>query len=82
MGSPITTHILDTSTGKPAQGVPITLEFRAASGSYDLVGRGTTNADGRVTDLIQAPKLNMGVYRIRFDTMSYFKQQDIKGCCL
>ena len=45
--SGITTHVLDTSRGRPAQGVPVTLEIEAAGG-WELVGKGTTNADGRI----------------------------------
>ena len=40
--SGITTHVLDTSRGRPAQGVPVTLEIEAAGG-WKLVGKGTSN---------------------------------------
>ena len=51
--SGITTHVLDTSRGRPAQGVPVTLEIEAAGG-WKLVGKGTTNADGRISELVSA----------------------------
>ena len=49
--SGITTHVLDTSRGRPAAGVPATLEVEAAGG-WKLVGKGTTNSDGRISDLV------------------------------
>jgi 5-hydroxyisourate hydrolase len=70
--SGITTHVLDTSRGRPAQGVPVTLEIEAAGG-WTLVGKGTTNADGRISDLVSAgATVAPGVYRLIFDTGKYF----------
>jgi 5-hydroxyisourate hydrolase len=70
--SGITTHVLDTSRGRPAQGVPVTLEIEAAGG-WTLVGKGTTNADGRISDLVSADAtVAPGVYRLSFDTGKYF----------
>ena len=68
--SPITTHVLDTSRGAPAVGVPVVLE-RAVDSGWQLVGRGTTDADGRVRDLLASP-LAVGRYRLSFDTEAYF----------
>ena len=72
MSSPLTTHVLDTSLGRPAHGVPVRLELRAGDGAFREVGRGTTNADGRVTDLLAPGALERGVYRITFDLDGYF----------
>ena len=70
--SGITTHVLDTSRGRPAQGVPVTLEIEAAGG-WKLVGKGTTNADGRISELVSAEvTIASGVYRLIFDTGKYF----------
>ena len=77
--SAITTHVLDTSHGRPATGVPVTLEV-AAAGGWELVGKGTTNADGRVTDLVaEEITLEAGVYRLIFDTAKYFAAQATEG---
>src|SRR4030095_11640251 len=66
--SGITTHVLDTSRGRPAQGVPVTLEIEAAGG-WELVGKGATNADGRISDLVSGEvTIEPGVYRLIFDT--------------
>lgn len=72
--SPITTHVLDTSIGRPAAGVEVRL-YREAG---DEVGRGTTNADGRVTDLMSGP-LEAGIYRLELETGAYFAR-DGRAC--
>lgn len=64
----ISTHVLDTSTGRPAANVKIALEFDR--GGFDVVCHGKTNEDGRLR-LIEQP--DSGVYRITFETGEYFK---------
>jgi len=77
--SGITTHVLDTSRGRPAQGVPVTLEIEAG-GRWTLIGSGATNADGRVSDLVP-PETNLtaGVFRLIFDTGKYFANQQVES---
>ncbi len=70
MGSPITTHILDTSKGRPAQDVEVTLERKTDSG-WAQVGTGRTNDDGRVTDLMDG-NLTAGDFRISFAVGAYY----------
>lgn len=68
--STISTHVLDTAFGKPAVGVGVALE-RASDNA--VVGSGTTDGDGRVTDLVSSETpLSQGVYRLRFDVGPYF----------
>lgn len=68
----ITTHVLDTAKGKPANGLPVILEFRS-SFDWTELAKGTTNADGRVMDLLHKDaKLAKGMYRLIFDTGTYF----------
>ena len=77
--SQITTHILDTSLGKPAAHVPVRLEQKAADGYWTIIAEGTTNADGRVSDLLEKNTvLAVGIYKMVFDTEGYFKSQNIK----
>jgi 5-hydroxyisourate hydrolase len=72
--SRVTTHVLDTSVGRPAEGVPVRLERAAPEGGgWEQVGRGTTDADGRVGDLApDGRRLAGGRYRLSFDTAAYF----------
>lgn len=69
--SPITTHVLDVSLGKPAAGVLVTLS-RMSDGAFIELARGTTNDDGRVTDLLAPGALVRGTYRISFSVAPYF----------
>ncbi len=70
--SPITTHVLDAASGKPAAGVSVTLEHQSASGGWELLAQGRTDADGRVRDLLpEGHALEPGVYSLRFDTAAW-----------
>ncbi|MDR2983805.1 MAG: hydroxyisourate hydrolase [Nocardiopsaceae bacterium] len=68
--SAVTTHVLDTMRGEPASGVLVRLE-RAGDGGLEL-GRGTTNADGRIADFGVA-SLSAGTYRLVFETGAYLE---------
>ncbi len=76
--SGITTHVLDTARGKPAAGVPIKLELRQGEGWVEL-GVGETDADGRLKTLLGERKLEVGVFRIHFDTGTYFAKLGVEG---
>lgn len=79
MKSPITTHVLDTSLGRPAAGVGARLEIQEADGSFRTIGHGTTNADGRIADLLEPGRLDPGVYRLIFEVDAYFAATDRKA---
>jgi len=72
--SEITTHVLDTSLGQPAAGVPVTLDARDAAAGWKQLGRGTTDADGRLRNLAPGP-LPAGTYRLTFETRAYFESR-------
>ena len=72
----ITTHILDTSRGKPAAGVSIQLA-RSEGGAFGVVGRGVTDQDGRCKTLMTPGALAVGVYRLTFDVAAYFAAQSV-----
>lgn len=77
--SAITTHVLDTARGRPAAGVSVVLQHRSG-GEWHVVGRGDTDADGRLRNLCAdgAPVVP-GVYRMTFDTGRYFEAQDVSA---
>ena len=78
--SAITTHVLDTSKGIPARGVPVMLELLSADGEWLPLGKGTTDADGRLRDLLPEDEpLSIGTYRLTFDTETYFRAQNVEG---
>jgi len=70
--SRITTHILDTSRGRPADGVKVTL-CRMGVDRWEIVARGQTNGDGRIGDWAAAENISgNGIYIMRFETKDYF----------
>lgn len=80
MKSPITTHILDTARGRPAEGVALALEVREEGGIWKLLAEGVTNADGRVGDLLPPDhRLAPGVYRLVFNTRDYFARLGVES---
>ena len=68
--SPITTHVLDTSRGRPAAGVPVELRIKEAGG-WRTIGRGETDVDGRLKTL-HPGGLSLGIYEIIYETRNYF----------
>jgi 5-hydroxyisourate hydrolase len=74
----ITTHVLDTSAGKPGKGIAIELE-REHRGAWHLIGGGVTDDDGRLRTLTPAGPLQIATYRIRFQTGLYFATQGVTG---
>lgn len=77
--SAITTHILDTATGKPAAGIPVVLEQRSHTAGWQRVADGITDADGRLNDLLPPDNvLSEGHYRLGFELGPYFLHQGIE----
>ncbi len=74
----ISTHVLDMVHGKPAKGVPVRLEKRNTSGAWRLLTSAHTDQDGRCPQLLpEGEDLSAGVYRLSFDTGSYYAVQKI-----
>jgi 5-hydroxyisourate hydrolase len=73
----ITTHVLDTARGVPAEGLEVILEMRHAS-EWSPIGRTRTDAHGRVVAFSDVP-LTVGIYRLTFDTGAYHRDQGISA---
>lgn len=70
----ISTHILDTSIGRPAAGVPVTLEEKRG-GDWVAVGSAESDPDGRVRQLVPSGReLADGTMRLRFDVDAYLSR--------
>lgn len=74
----VSTHVLDLHRGRPASGVPITLD-RKEGDAFVRLASGVTDADGRMKELVPEGRLSSGTYRITFDTDAYFAGQGIEG---
>jgi 5-hydroxyisourate hydrolase len=77
----LSTHVLDASLGRPAQGVPIQLSRRAATGTAaattpnsTLIFTALTDSDGRYRhqETGKDVQLAAGIYELTFDTAAYF----------
>lgn len=68
--SHITTHVLDTGSGKPAGGIAVSLQT-LDGGRWVRIAEGATDTDGRLQQL-GPDRLPSGTYRLAFDTGKYF----------
>ena len=68
----ISTHVLDTSIGRPAAGIRVQLERRDGD-DWRVVASTEANADGRVPSLLpEGAAIEPGEFRLTFDTRRYF----------
>ncbi|WP_315837703.1 2-oxo-4-hydroxy-4-carboxy-5-ureidoimidazoline decarboxylase [Bradyrhizobium prioriisuperbiae] len=74
----LSTHVLDTHSGKPAAGIPIELIEICALGKNRVIARAVTNADGRTDQpLIHGRPLPIGQYELSFCTGLYFAKKQV-----
>ena len=75
----VSTHVLDTSIGRPAASVAVRLE-RKEDGRWIDVAEDSTNGDGRVASLLPpgAPPA-AGSYRLSFDAGAYFQRRGVES---
>jgi 5-hydroxyisourate hydrolase len=76
----ISTHVLDTSRGKPAVAVAVQLERADAHGKWIQLSSGRTDQDGRCAQLLpDGTDLVEGNYRMTFETAAYHAAQGMLG---
>jgi len=76
----ITTHVLDTAKGQPAEGIKISLQRPVGDGQWEDITTGVTNSDGRVPNFMaDGQTIEPGMYRMLFDTKTYFENIGTKG---
>lgn len=76
----ISTHILDIVQGQPARNIPVRLEKRDAAGNWRLLTSARTDQDGRCSELLpEKEALTPGLYRLGFETATYFAALKIDG---
>lgn len=69
----LTTHVLDTARGVPAQGIAITL-YRLTGDSRQKIAEAITNDDGRTdTPILPAGKMPVGTYELIFQVGDYLR---------
>ncbi len=68
----LTTHVLDTASGKPAAGVRVVLRRDGDAGGR---GRSATNSDGRLDKpLLEGGAFRNGRYELTFHVGDYFRK--------
>lgn len=74
----LSTHVLDTHSGRPAEGVAVELWELSRDGSERLVVRTATNKDGRTdAPLIGGRPVPRGTYELRFGIGAYFHNRAV-----
>ena len=72
----LTTHVLDTASGRPADGLVIEL-YRLTNDNRELVKSVTTNSDGRCDEpLLSGDEFQKGNYELVFGVGQYFSRAD------
>lgn len=79
MSGYLTTHVLDTATGLPAQGLRIEL-FRLSGDSREKLAETSTNHDGRTdSHILPADQFSTGEYELVFHVGDWLDAQGNKG---
>ncbi|SHH57979.1 hydroxyisourate hydrolase [Cognatishimia maritima] len=74
MSGYLTTHVLDTARGCPAEGIEIVL-FRVSGGEKEEIARAVTNDDGRTdTPILPTGQFETGTYELVFTCGDYLRQ--------
>jgi len=69
----LTTHVLDTASGRPGENIHIKL-FRLTGETSELIMEAKTNADGRVDGhLLEGNAFTVGDYMLEFAAGDYFR---------
>lgn len=77
--SQITTHVLDTAKGLPAEGIRISLQ-KPDGKDWEDITSGITNGDGRVENFLPTDQvIEPGIYRMLFETGAYFEKEGEEG---
>lgn len=79
MGGYLTTHVLDTARGAPAEGIEIAL-YRVSGNSHRKIAAAMTNADGRTDGpILPQEAFAPGVYELIFFTGPYLERTGQAG---
>jgi 5-hydroxyisourate hydrolase len=71
----LSTHVLDTASGRPAPGLAVRCE-RLDDDAVTLVTERRTDDDGRIGDLVDRAALTVGTYRLTFATGAWAAAND------
>ena len=73
MAGYLTTHVLDTARGCPAEGITVLL-YRVSGNAHKKIAETVTNADGRTdAPILPAEKFKTGTYELIFQAGDYLR---------
>ncbi|MEH7493949.1 hydroxyisourate hydrolase [Neobacillus niacini] len=76
MTGKLTTHVLDTSIGKPASGVLVELVRVHSTKEKEIITSAYTNEDGRLNQpLLEGKHMKMGIYELHFYVGDYYRNR-------
>ncbi|XP_029780746.1 cadherin-1-like isoform X2 [Suricata suricatta] len=76
VSSPLTTHVLDTASGLPAQGLCLRLSRLEDHGQQWMeLRKSYTDSDGRCPGLLPPGPMKAGTYKLSFDTEGYWRKR-------
>ncbi|WP_116132331.1 hydroxyisourate hydrolase [Tropicimonas sp. IMCC34043] len=79
MAGYLTTHVLDTARGCPAEGISIAL-YRVTGNSHRKIAEAVTNADGRTDQpILPEDRFEPGTYELVFSTGDYLRRTGQAG---
>ncbi|KAF7651208.1 hypothetical protein LDENG_00114360 [Lucifuga dentata] len=67
--------VLDAVKGMPAGSVALKVSQKDANGEWTQVANGATDMTGEVHNLITEQDFSAGIYRVEFDTKTYWKNE-------
>ena len=77
MSGYLTTHVLDTARGCPAEGISIAL-YRVSGNSHRKIAETATNADGRTdAPILPETKFKTGTYELIFAVGDYLRAKGL-----
>nr|CAD7259918.1 unnamed protein product [Timema shepardi] len=75
---PLSTHVLDTSKGRPVGGLLVSL-YKLIDGRWTHLHDGATNPDGRYAGFMKSNELSPGRYKLHFDVDHYYEPRRIES---
>jgi 5-hydroxyisourate hydrolase len=73
----LSTHVLDTAHGRPAEGMAFSLSRLSGDGGRTVVLRAETNRDGRTEAALIEGVLETGIHELTFEVAAYFRRQGV-----
>lgn len=72
----LSTHVLDTTHGRPAAGMRVAL-YRLDAGVRAMLVQAETDHDGRIHDALAAAETPPGIYELDFSVADYFRARGL-----